>query len=64
MKQVNDSSATIDFGALEQTNNFVDYFGYDWVKVHSNVNQTIYNAGSLFEPLLSCTILTVTPTIL
>lgn len=64
LKQSNNSSPTIDFGTLERTNNFIDYFGYDWVKVHSNiVPQTIYNAGNLFAPLVACSIVTVTPVI-
>ena len=65
VKNVNDNSPTINLGFLEQTNNFIDYFGYDWVKVYSNIiPQTVYNAGSLFAPLLSCTVITVTPNIL
>lgn len=64
VKNVNDNSPTINLGALEETNNFVDYFGYDWVKVHSNtIPQTVYNAGSLFAPLVSCSVLAVTPNV-
>jgi hypothetical protein len=62
LKTSNNSSPTINFGAIETTNKFVDYFGYDWVKIHSNtVQKTIYNAGSLFSPLLPCSVVTVTP---
>ena len=64
-KMVNDSSVNIKFGAIESTNTFVDYFGYDWVKIHSSLGQqTVYNAGSLFQPLISCSIVTVTPVLL
>lgn len=64
-KMVNDSSININFGSIESTNTFVDYFGYDWVKIHSsNGQQTVYNAGSLFQHLISCSIVAVTPTIL
>ena len=35
-KIINDSSTTVTFGQLETSNKFVDYYGYDWVKVHSS----------------------------
>lgn len=64
-KMVNDSSVNINFGSIESTNTFVDYFGYDWVKIHSSPGQqTMYNAGSLFQTLISCSVVTVTPLLL
>jgi len=38
-KIINDGSTTINFGALEQTNQYAEYFGYDWVKVHSTITK-------------------------
>jgi hypothetical protein len=53
----NDGSTTLNLGALEIANQYSDYFGYDWVKVHSltTVN-TIWNAGSQYAKLQPCSL--------
>jgi len=64
-KKVNDSSTVINLGTLEQTNYYSDYYGYDWVKVHSSsLDLTTWNAGSVMQLLQPCNITIITSTLL
>lgn len=65
VKLFNDSSVNINLGVQEVTNQYQDYFGYDYVKVHSNsLIQTTWNAGHLLQPLLSCNVITTNAIVL
>jgi hypothetical protein len=65
VKKFNDSSTTINLPSFEQTNFYVDYYGYDWVKVHStSLVSTTWNAGRVLQLLQPCNITTITSTLL
>lgn len=38
LKMVYNAANLINIGTAELANNFVDYYGYDWLKIHTGIN--------------------------
>lgn len=56
-KKVTDYSTNIDLGSLFITNEYVDYYGYDWIKIHSASSEnTVRKSGPLSKILTHCVI--------
>lgn len=64
-KNLPPSSKVIDIGAIEASNQFADEYGYQWLKVHSQSQiQTVKVAGQVIKMMPSCTIPTITYTLM
>lgn len=60
-KKVTDFSTTISLGALEVTNQYADYYGYEWIKVHAaSSSTTVRKSGPVSKMLTNCIINPVT----
>ncbi len=58
---MSDNSNVINLGTLEVSNNYADYYGFDWLKVYDiNSVSTIKNAGNYNVLMNSCQIPSIT----